>query len=69
MSAKIMANESLQMKQIMKLLGMEEMAVISFELLVNYNEIPKVTATFYPKDKEMIPENEVTQIFELVVKE
>jgi len=55
--------------QVMKLLGMEGMAVIKFELHCAFDKVPTVDATFYPNDAPPLPENEVTQTFELTLKD
>ncbi len=67
-SMETVANNSPAMLQIMKLLGMEGMAVIAFELHCAFNKQPTVDVRFYPKDVQPLPENEITQTFELIVK-
>ena len=67
--SEILANNSPAMLQVMKLLGMEGMAVIKFELHCAFDKVPTVDATFYPNDAPPLPENEVTQTFELTLKD
>jgi len=65
MMKKIITNESEAMQRLLKILGMNDMAVISFELKVAVKKNPIITATFYAPDTEHLPENIVTQEFEL----
>jgi hypothetical protein len=62
----IMGNEGPAMKQIMKLLGMEEMAVTAFTLTVRTDMTSVVVVTYYPDKDHLGMEPPITKAFRLV---
>lgn len=68
MKEEIMTIHSEAMRRLLKTLGMGDMAVISFNLKAEIDKLPTIEVVYYLHEMPHLPENVITQDFELVAK-